>query len=124
MEKTALLNAHLRLERLPVEGTPQRELLTMARALALDSGEIAALVVMSTVPQALFLTDDAAARVVAQEMGYSVHGTLGVLVRAIRRSMLPKDVVLERLRSIPEKSTLYIRPALLLEVIRQVEAGR
>jgi predicted nucleic acid-binding protein len=38
-----------------------------------------------------FLTDDARARVAARELGIVLSGTLGVLVQAIRRGILPLD---------------------------------
>jgi hypothetical protein len=52
------------------------------------------------------------------------HGTLGVLVRAIRRKQKTKDEVVTLLRSVPSLSTLHVRPALLEEVIREVEQSQ
>jgi predicted nucleic acid-binding protein len=61
------------------------ELLTISRTLMLDAGETEALALMRENPNALFLTDDASARLVAEQMGFKVHGTIGILVRSIRR---------------------------------------
>ncbi|GEM_PF-5710907 len=63
-------------------------LLALSRALMLDAGEIEALAIMAETPQALFLTDDAAARLAAEELGYRVRGSIGILLRAIRRGRL------------------------------------
>ena len=60
-------------------------LVSFAQSLSLDSGELEALTIMEEVPDALFLTDDAAARLVAQKLGYRVHGTIGIILRSIRR---------------------------------------
>jgi predicted nucleic acid-binding protein len=66
------------------------------------------------------LTNDTAARIVAQHLSIRVHGTLGVLLRAIRRCQRSAGHVEKVLRSIPEHSSLHIKPALLEEVIEQV----
>jgi predicted nucleic acid-binding protein len=83
--------------------------------------EIEALATMASVPEALFLTDDAAARLVAEQLGYRVHGSLGILLRAMRRGQLTGAEVLARLRAIPQRSSLYISPALLQEIINRVQ---
>lgn len=96
-------------------------LLALGSALSLDAGEIEALAIMASVPQALFLTDDAAARLAAQQLGYPVHGSIGILLRAIRRRQLTAAEVLARLRAIPQRSSLHIRPALLEEIILRLQ---
>ena len=67
-------------------------------------------------PQALFLTDDAAARLVAIQMGFKVHGTIGILIRSIRRGRKSPKEVLDILKEMPLKTTLYIRLSLLQEI--------
>ena len=74
-------------------------------------------------PEALFLTDDAAARIAAKALGYRSHGTLGVLLRSIRRGQRERDAVLSILRSLPDVSTLHVRRDLLDEIIEQVESA-
>jgi predicted nucleic acid-binding protein len=64
---------------------------------------------MENIPSAIFLTDDAAARLAAQAMGYRVHGTIGILLRSIRQSRFSYLEVIERLLAIPQKSSLHIR---------------
>lgn len=68
----------------------------------------------------IFLTDDAAARLVATRLGFRVHGTIGILIRAIRRDLMNSKEVLNVLNQIPSKSTLYIKPSLLQEVILKI----
>ena len=95
-------------------------LLTMCTIFSLDAGEIEALALMEQRPKAMFLTDDAAARLVAKQMGFNVHGTIGILVRSIRRGqMKPKDV-LRILTEIPQKTTLYIKHSLLEEILLKI----
>jgi len=97
--------------------TPSSEpLLTLCKIFSLDAGEIEALALMEQRPQAMFLTDDAAARLVAIQMGFNVHGTIGILVRSIRREQKSPKEVLDILKDMPLKTTLYIRHSLLQEI--------
>ena len=95
----------------------------LVKSLSLDLGEQAALTVMESRPAAIFLTDDAAARLAAMTLNYQVHGTIGIILRAIRRGQKSKQDVLKILSAIPEQSTLFIRPRLLAEVIDRVKAS-
>jgi predicted nucleic acid-binding protein len=94
---------------------------TLVRAMALAIGEQAALSLMSHHPQAILLTDDAAARVAAVTLGYKVHGSIGILLRAIRRQQRTHNQVLTILRRLPEHSTLRIRLSLLQQIIAELE---
>ncbi|MBE0436724.1 MAG: DNA-binding protein [Methylomicrobium sp.] len=89
----------------------------------LHSGEQEALHLCVEFGDSLLLTDDTAARLAAKGLGIAAHGTLGLLVRAIRRQSRSKTEVLDLLREIPTQTTLHIRPSLLAEVIAQVEVG-
>jgi len=92
----------------------------LCRLLALDSGETAALGLMEKYPGAIFLSDDCAARLAAERMGYAVHGTIGIIIRAIRKKLMRGEEVVRLLRELPFRSSLYIRPSLLEEIISQV----
>jgi predicted nucleic acid-binding protein len=94
----------------------------LVRALSLDIGEQAVLSLAVLYPEAILLTDDAAAHLAAEALGYRVHGSIGILLRAIRRRQRTRDQVLTLLRSLPEWSSLHIRPALLQEIILQIES--
>ena len=88
---------------------------------------------MEQSPQAMFLTDDAAARLVAEQMGFNVHGTvaeqmgfnvhgtIGILVRSIRRGQMSPKEVLDVLTKVPLKTTLYIRHSLLEEILLRIK---
>ena len=69
----------------------------------------------------VFLTDDAAARLAAQSLGYRVHGTIGILLRSIRRNRFSYSQAIERLLAIPLKSSLHIRPSLLNGIIERLQ---
>lgn len=116
----ALTNQSLRLQRVDTPTLDMR-LVALAQSLSLDAGELHALAVMSDHPTAIFLTDDAAARLAAEEMGYTVHGTIGLLIRSARKKYRTREEVLQMLRALNQNSTLYIRLSLLQDVIRRVE---
>jgi len=102
----------------PPKPTPQLE--AMARLLPLHRGEVEALCVVLANPGAMLLTDDTAARLAATSLQIPAHGTLGVLVRAIRRRQRTRSEVVELLRQIPQRSTLYVRSSLLAKIIEDV----
>jgi len=72
-------------------------------------------------PGSLLLTDDSAARLASRALGIRAQGTIGVLVRAIRRELRSREQVVSCLRELPTRSTLHVRPSLLAEIIREVE---
>ena len=69
----------------------------------------------------LLLTDDTAARLAAKSLGLEAHGTIGLLIRAVRRKLHTRNEVLQLLSDIPHRTTLHIRPSFLADVIREVE---
>lgn len=93
----------------------------LAALYTLHTGEQEALHLCLEFTDSLLLTDDTAARLAAKSLGISAHGTLGLLVRAIRRHSRSKDEVLALLRDIPTRTSLHIRPALLADIIKDVE---
>ena len=93
----------------------------MCRIFSLDAGETESLAIIEKNPNAMFLTDDACARLVADRMGFEVHGTIGVIIRAIRRESMQPEQVLQILAEIPSKSSLHIRPSLLEKIIVKIK---
>lgn len=100
---------------------PRPALAALARLIPLHAGEIQALQIAEELGADLLLTDDTAARLAARELQLPVHGTIGILLRSLRRGQRSAPEVLELLRDIPERSTLHIKPSLLLEIIAEVE---
>ena len=77
---SALQNQNLNINRFTKRADIGEELLALCQIFSLDAGEIEALAIMERNPQHIFLTDDAAARLVAEQMKFKVHGTIGVLI--------------------------------------------
>jgi len=118
---SALNRSGRSLTRLVKKYSPDEQLQIICRIFSLDAGETEALVIMGKYPNAILFTDDGAARLVAEQMGYNVHGTIGILVRSIRRRQRKPEQVLSTLREVPLKSTLYVKLSLLEEVINKIK---
>ena len=118
---SALAGGVVQLQRVPVPPAPSPELQALARLLTLHRGEVEALAVAAEHPGSLLLTDDTAARLAANSLKLRAHGTLGVLLRALRRGQRTKQEVLDTLRALPTASTLHLKRSLLDQVVRQVE---
>lgn len=119
----ALEQPELGIRQVPVILSNDASFQALVGALVLDLGEQAAISLMALHPDAILLTDDAAARLAAQGLGYRVHGSIGILLRAIRREHRTRHEVSSLLRHLPVRSSLHIRPDLLEEIILRVESG-
>jgi len=118
----ALTHPDVRLQRVSVTISQDAVFQTLVQTLSLALGEQAALSLAALHTNAILLTDDAAARLAAETLGYQVHGSMGILLRAIRRRQRTPAQVLTILHSLPTRSTLYIRRNLLQKIIFQVES--
>lgn len=117
----ALQNTETILKIIDILSSPEPRLLVLSKALLLDKGEIESLSLMQENHEAIFLTDDSAARLVAEELGYRVHGTIGIILRAIRKKTRTPKEVIKLLKEMPERTTLFIRPVLLEEITQKIE---
>ncbi len=98
---SALTRSNVRFSTTVVTSFPSTALAILIQAFSLDRGEQEALLLMQQHPDALFVTDDAAARFAAFQLGFRVHGTMGMLVRAARMNKLNADKVLSLLGANP-----------------------
>lgn len=104
-----------------VAAEPSARLLALIVALGLDTGESVALALVESLPARSFLCDDAAARLAAESLGFTVHGTIGILLRSVRVAARTPQQVLAILQDLPRRSSLYVSHRLLETVIREVE---
>jgi predicted nucleic acid-binding protein len=100
---------------------PTESIDALALLYTLHRGEREALALCVEHRPALLLTDDTAARLAAKALGVAAHGTIGLLIRAVRMQHRSSRAVLDLLAGIPDRSTLHIRPALLQEVIADLK---
>lgn len=117
-------NTSVSFEKIAPSEAKDAEIDAISMLYMLHAGEKEALKIMRQADYNIFLTDDTAARLSAYHLGIEVHGTIGVIVRSIRRNTKTCPEVITILKSIPEKSTLFIRSSLLEEVINQVENSK
>jgi len=117
------LSSAVRLQKVFIEISFDSRFQTLARTLLLDVGEQAALSLMANQPASVLLTDDAAARLAAKALGYRSHGTIGILLRSIRRGLRSQAEISSVLRSLPFRSTLHIRQSFLEAILRELESG-
>jgi predicted nucleic acid-binding protein len=102
--------------------TPSAKINAMAAIYTLHNGEREALMLCLDHSVGMLLTDDTAARLAAKSLNISSHGTLGLLLRAVRQNLRTSSDVLALLAAIPQQTTLHIRPSLLNEVIARAKA--
>jgi predicted nucleic acid-binding protein len=117
----ALVHPGVTLQRITPTMAVTPELEALAQVFSLHTGEWEALRVALEHRPGLLLTDDTAARLAAGNLRVGTHGTIGILVRAIRRRQRTKEEILAVLRSIPTRSTLHLKRSLLESVISEVE---
>jgi len=117
----ALKRQNLSFTKLSQKIPPDETIQTICRIFSLDAGETEALALMQKNPQAIFLTDDAAARLVAKQMRFKVHGTIGIIIRSVRRGQNEPEEVLKILSNLPIKSTLHIKASLLNKIIIKIK---
>lgn len=107
-------------EQVTVDTIQNIELETLIASLSLHKGEQEALAFMLTKPESILLTDDSAARLAAITLKLKVHGTIGILIRAIRRNQRTLSEIIDIIRAILSKSSLHIKPSLLDAVLDQL----
>lgn len=118
----ALTHPAIELRRVSPRVPAPPDLEALAQVLSLHTGEWEALRVALERRPNLLLTDDTAARLAAGNLGIATHGTIGILVRAIRRRQRTKPEILAVLRALPAQSTLHLKRSLLDAVIQEVES--
>jgi predicted nucleic acid-binding protein len=91
----------------------------LAALYTLHRGEREAMELCLAKSVGVLLSDDTAARMACQTIHIQTHGTLGLLLRAVRLQLRTTQDVIGILESIPEKSSLHIRPELLRSIIEQ-----
>jgi len=116
----ALLTEQIYLQRVKAP-RPTPTLVALGLSLALDRGELEALSLMDIYPHVVLLTDDSAARLAAEQRCLEAHGTIGLLIRSVRKDRRKGDDVISMLRDLPNRSSLYVRTSLLEEIIYELE---
>jgi predicted nucleic acid-binding protein len=98
-----------------------KEVLLSAEIFGLHKGEIQAIALIQKEKASILLTDDSAARLFAKNMQIEVHGTIGVLLRAVRLGLKSKIEMIEIMENLKQNSTLHINQNLIREAISALE---
>ena len=96
--------------------------MAIACAYCLHPGELSALMVSRLRHDGMLLTDDSAARLACVHMGIKAHGTLGLLLRAVRRKQKTPAEIKTLIRAIPSRTSLFIRGELLDRAVYELSA--
>jgi predicted nucleic acid-binding protein len=96
------------------------ELATVGRLFALHPGELEALQLATEQGVDLLLTDDTSARLAARHFSVPVHGTIGILIRSIRRGQRTQSQIVDTLHLLSSASTLHLKQSFLDEVVQEV----
>ena len=97
------------------------EILESYKIYDLHKGEAMAISLVLESKDAILLTDDSAARLFAVNLKMSVHGTIGILLRAVRMKLFTPQAMIEILSNIRTKSTLHISQKLIDESIAAIQ---
>jgi predicted nucleic acid-binding protein len=97
-------------------------MLKLAAEFGLHAGELAAIAVLKERRGNCLLSDDAAARAMAEAIGFQVRGTVGLVLRGWQRRQISKAEACDLLRALPNRSTLHLRPRFLEMILRQLNA--
>jgi len=92
----------------------------LAAEFGLHAGELAAIAVLKEHHGDCLLSDDAAARALAEAIGFQVRGTVGLILRGWQRKQISKTTARDLLKALPVKSTLHLRPGFLANVLEQI----
>lgn len=100
--------------------TAQQEANSWYQAGVLDPGEAEAIALARQLHADWFLTDDSAARVIAQELTLEVHGSLGMILWAAAKGYLNRTETEDRLDRL-NRSSLWLSSRILAEAKAAVE---
>ncbi len=91
------------------------------RRWGLQMGEAEAIALSLELGVPLIFTDDLDARAVAKRYGLSSHGSVGILLRAYREGILKEVEVIDGLRNLHLRSSLFITLDLVKRAVESVK---
>lgn len=103
----------------PTEGEVKKT--EEALSIDLDVGELDALALSNQLGVGVFLTDDLDAREAGKKLGFSVHGSAGVIARAYRKNLIDLADAKKALEDLYNVSKLFITNAIVEKAIEQLE---
>ena len=101
-------------KQVPLTTSSRRRAQSWVQAGLLDAGEAEALALADAVHADWFLTDDAAARLLAKSLGIAAHGSLGVVLWSAGQNLISK-IEAETLLTALAESSLWVSPRVRAE---------
>lgn len=92
----------------------------LAEAPSIDAGEREALALALDLRASLVLVDDRAARRTAEELGFTITGTLGLLERAARMGLVDFELSVAKLRT----TGFWARESTIEEIRQRLQSGQ
>ena len=108
------------LVRVSPQPAAEESMFELAARFGLHAGELAAIAVLKEHHGDCLLSDDAAARAMAEAVGFQVRGTVGLILRGWQRKQISKAAAQDLLKALPAKSTLHLRPGFLARVLDEL----
>jgi|SRR3989344_6626095 len=87
----------------------------------LDLGEAEAISLFLQEKANYFFTDDLDAREIAKYYNVSVHGTVGLVLRALKEKIVKKKEAVEKIKELQTKSSLFITKDLIEEILEAID---
>lgn len=94
------------------------------KRIRLDIGELQALCLCAKLGKKLFLTDDLEAREAGKELGFEVHGSVGIIARAYKMGMIGLGDAEIALNDLYFASKLFISKAIIDEAIEKLKRSK
>ncbi|RJS84204.1 DUF3368 domain-containing protein [Methanophagales archaeon] len=87
----------------------------------LEEGELEALTLCNRLKVEMFLTDDLDARDAGKQLGFEVHGSVGVIARAYREGLIDFEMAKKALEELYSISKLFVTRGIIDEAIKELE---
>jgi len=87
----------------------------------LEEGELQALTLCNKLKVSIFLTDDLDARDTGKQLGFEVHGSVGVIARAYRAGLIDLGTAKMSLENLYSISKLFVTRSIIEEAIKELE---
>ncbi len=107
-----------------VSEVPESSLSNRLSEMGLHKGEIDALVLAYHTKKetdSVIVIDDLAARDVARTLGLELTGTVGIILSATKKGLLPKKESRAKVHSLVEETTFHISTALYYKILSELE---
>jgi len=87
----------------------------------LDLGEATSIALCRQEQVKLFFTDDMDARETSHALGFEAHGTLAIVLRAMKEKILSKKGTIEAVEALYKKSSLFLTKDLVDWIMKEIE---